>query len=225
MLLLLPILLRLGFWQLERAEEKQLLLESYEEQQKLPQQQWPPIAVRTETHYQPISVSGQFEPRHVWLLDNQSRQGQVGYEVIMPFVIDNGDNEKSEILLVNRGWVKAPAERSTLPVIETPTKTIQLTGYLHQPSLNAIFQATKNDYAEDWPRRVLNINSAIASQQLKEDFYPTVLRLLSDSEAAFITEWKVANTQPEKHKGYAIQWFSMTIILIVLYVYAIYKKD
>lgn len=221
-LLLLPLLLRLGFWQLDRAEEKQLLLESHWQQQELPSQPWPLQSVRKETHYQPINVKGRFDTTHYWLLDNQSREGQVGYEVIMPLIIESNNNEK---LLVNRGWVKAPADRSQLPEIQTPLEFIELTGYLHQPSANAIFSATDNDYAANWPRRVLNINSDIASTQLQENFYPTVLRLLSHSKAAFVTDWKVSNTQPEKHRGYAIQWFSMATILVVLYLYAIYKKD
>lgn len=212
------IFLRLGVWQLARADEKQALLAVYQQQQQMPAQTLTFYAGELE-QYQRIQAYGSFDEQRYWLLDNQSRDGQVGYEVIMPFVV--GD----KILLVNRGWVVGPPTRDTLPDISTSIESMMVTGYLVNPPTNAIFKQTESDWLETWPKRVLHIDTDIVSSQLGLPVYPLVLRLDDESPQSLFTQWPVVSTQPEKHEAYAVQWFAMACVLLIVYSAIIFRKE
>ena len=49
--------------------------------------------------YMPVQMSGRFLPDAYFLLDNQMRGGQVGYEVLDVLQLNSGGS-----VLVNRGW-------------------------------------------------------------------------------------------------------------------------
>ena len=114
-LLVLPLLLVLGFWQLERATEKREMLVEFQRQQTLPPQSVNQLSLMEFDglpDYQRISAEGVFDNDHLWLIDNKTRSGQVGYELVQPFSIMGGP-----LVLVNRGWVKAGRLRSELPEV------------------------------------------------------------------------------------------------------------
>ncbi len=218
-LLFLPLLLRLGYWQLERAEEKQQLLTVYQQQRNLPAQKFSLSSTKKIADYQSIVLEGEYLHQYYWLLDNKPRSGKVGYEVIMPLKVEGG------IVLINRGWVVAPRLRGELPEITTPTETVKIQGYFYQASKNAIFVNTESDWLEQWPKRVLQLSVATAEQNINSAIYEKILRISSHSDGAFITDWPVINTLPEKHQGYAVQWFAMAIALLLLYLWALYKRE
>lgn len=221
-LVFLPLLLRLGVWQLERAEEKQALLTVYQQQQQLPAIPFADIKIKGGVSYQKVIVEGRYNPTKYWLLDNRSRNGRVGYEVVMPFVTQNS------MIFVNRGWVQAPARRELLPDITTPTDTIVLKGYFHRPSENAVVKHNISDLALEWPKRVLQLDPISMHKNLADDnkvlASNTVLRLDENTLSALLTEWPIINTRPEKHQAYAVQWFAMALTLFLLYVWCLTRK-
>ena len=84
-LLLLILLVGLGFWQLERARQKQVLLDQYEGQGEAAIQIDGAALNSTEgLAYRPAQVTGQFDRRHQFLLDNRVYEGVPGYQVLTP---------------------------------------------------------------------------------------------------------------------------------------------
>jgi surfeit locus 1 family protein len=227
-LLFLPLLLKLGFWQADRAEEKQQLLAVYQQQQNLPAQNFTALEDNSlDLSYRPVIITGTYDKGSYWLLDNQPRRGKVGYEVVMPLQVEMqvGSQQIKQTILVNRGWVKAPRLRSELPNIETPLEQLTIEGYFYTPSQNAIFRdVDDNDTSDVWPKRVLSLSIQQAEKKLSTTVYPQILRINDESISAFITDWPVINTLPEKHYGYSVQWFSLALALVFLYVWAIVKK-
>jgi surfeit locus 1 family protein len=229
-LLFMPLLLRLGFWQAERAEEKQQLLAVYQQQRNLPAQNFAELLNNNiDVSYRPIIIAGTYDANSYWLLDNQPRQGKVGYEVIMPLQVDIKVDSQliKSTILVNRGWIKASRLRSDLPIIDTPSDSITIKGYFYTPSKNAIFsniESNSSDLSQVWPKRVLALTTQQAEKVLATTVYPQVLRINDQSPSALITDWPVINTLPEKHYGYSVQWFAMALALFFLYVWAIVKK-
>lgn len=217
-LFFLPVLLSLGFWQLDRAEQKRELLAVYQQQKNLPALSLKNAAKNSDIPYQKVIVEGQYNNKQYWLLDNRSREGKAGYEVVMPFW------DGQQWLLVNRGWVMAPTKRNELPVLEARWQVEQLQGYLHPPPENAIIKSMLSDWSEPWPQRVLHINMAQVEEQLGAPVFPKVLRIEYDSPSAFFAYWPVVNTLPEKHTGYAVQWFAMATVLLMLYGWVIKKS-
>jgi cytochrome oxidase assembly protein ShyY1 len=39
-----------------------------------------------------------------------------------------------------------------------------------------------------------------------------------DVSGGFVREWPVVNMQPAKHTSYALQWFGLTLVLVVVYI-------
>ena len=220
-LLFLPLLVRLGYWQLDRAVDKEQLLAVYQQQQNLPAENFEQLILEqhSDIHYRPAILNGIYDQDRYWLLDNQPRQGKVGYEVIMPL------NVSGQWVLVNRGWVQASRLRSELPIFDTPSGRVVLQGYFHIPSKNAVMSQTNSDLTQEWPKRVIELNVAKIEQALGDAVYSKVLRIDSDNPGALITDWPMINTSPEKHYGYAMQWFLMALALVFLYAWAIVKTD
>lgn len=216
-ILLLPLLLRLGFWQLERADEKTQLLAEYQQQRNLPAQLFSDDGGKI-AEYQSVIVKGTYNSKYYWLLDNKPRSGKVGYEVVMPFWTGK------QWVLVNRGWVVAPVLRSELPVIHTPKEMVEIQGYFYQEAKNAIIKNTGSDHSAAWPKRVLQLDAKQIEYDLQSAVYPKVLRIHDGEDSAFITEWPLISTLPEKHSAYAVQWFAMALTLSILYGWALFKR-
>lgn len=208
-LLLLPVLLRLGFWQLDRAEQKQVLVESINQLQAMP-------IVSLENllqgdmnlQYRQVSVQGEFMPERYWLVDNRVHLGKVGYEVIAPFVLTD-----HKIILINRGWIAAPARRSELPSVAMPAGAVELRGRLTRPSDNRMVRTLEVN--QQWPKRIQQLLLPQAEDELKAELLPWVLQLSAESPYALVMKWRDVNVSPAKHQGYAVQWFSMSLALFI----------
>src|SRR5690606_42085213 len=68
--------------------------------------------------------SGSCQAERQWLLDNRTYRGRVGYEVVSLFRLESG----AGALLVNRGWIAAPARREMLPEVPVPQGLQRLEG-------------------------------------------------------------------------------------------------
>ncbi|HKK56602.1 SURF1 family protein [Marinobacter sp.] len=213
--LFLPLLLVLGFWQLDRAEEKQAMLEQW--QKHSDSLDW---SVQTKTGLeagQPVTVSGQYGER-TWLLDNRTRDGAAGYEVLTLFRPVQG-----RPLVVNRGWVLAPRRRDELPAITTPREVVVVSGRLSEYPEPPVLMA-KPTAETGWPRRV----QALKAEQVEAlglSVPAFVLRLDGrDQPGAYRADWAPDYMGPQTHYGYATQWFSLALALVILTAVASYRK-
>lgn len=211
--LMFPILLSLGFWQLDRANKKQTILDEWHAQQAIAPVEIEKLNVQQQGP-QSVSVKGRFDGERYWLLENKFYNGVLGYQVVMAFRTAGG-----ELLAVNRGWVKADAYRDTLPEFTTPENETQIQGYLSQPSDFKLLSDTDVD-SDTWPIRLLELNFDLLGTQYGETFFPAVLRINEVSPAALLVNWQPVNMLPQKHKAYAVQWFFMAIVLAVLWLVA-----
>ena len=107
-LLLVFIFSNLGLWQYHRAEQKRLLIQAYAER---PRQQ--AIAFSTlfnekaDGRFYAIRLKGHFDNQHQLFLDNKTMDGQIGYEVYTPFLVEG----TQKAILIDRGWLPADRDR------------------------------------------------------------------------------------------------------------------
>ena len=215
-LLALPLLSSLGFWQLERAEQKRALLSEFTLQQTQP-----PLSINGMTlaelgklpDYQRVSADGQFDNKHIWLIDNKTRQSKVGYEVVQLFKVQDGSS-----VLVNRGWIQGMRLRTDLPDIETLEGTVTL--FANAKTMTNYRLLNSEHESTGWPRVILQVEVATAKQALNVKVAEKLLYLDGQSPAALVGDWKTINIQPEKHTGYAVQWFAMAIALVIWFCFA-----
>lgn len=216
-LLLLPLLVSLGFWQLHRAQEKQTIQEEYQQQQALPPVDFDRAGM-DEGNFRRVRVTGKFVVDRYWLLENKIQNGRLGYHVIMPFDIDDRAQEDKQIV-VNRGWVEAKTYRDDLPDFSTPQDRVALTGMLVMPSSSPFIDESQSQL-NGWPHRLLELDLDVMQQQSGRTLFSKVLQLDADSPGALMVNWQPINMTPEKHRAYAVQWFVLALALVILFLFA-----
>lgn len=210
------LLCKLGFWQLERAEEKRIWLTEFENLHPLPLSQLQTAidqAQLSTVNGRQFQLEGKVISQYTAYLDNRVFQGQTGYKVIAPVQIDALD----AWLLVDFGWVKGPRSRASLPDFNLPD-SVALTGLIKSTNLGQ-FMLADNQLTSQWPQRVQ------AVEQLLTHAWPkTVLPLLvyaNDQQVSGLVQtYKPVVMKPEKHQAYAVQWFLLALASIVIFLFA-----
>ena len=200
----LALLLSLGFWQVERARQKETLLSLASSKDKEPQliQQAPPDW--NTLNYQSVRLQGQWLPEQSFLLDNRVYEHQVGYELLTPLRLRDGS-----LVMVNRGWL--PREGASA-ALARPSELA--TGVLYLPSRGfSIGDAITA--GSEWPVVSLYLDLDAFSVRLQHALQPVVLVLDKADGNALIPIWKPVTFGPERHWGYAAQWFGLALVLMI----------
>lgn len=207
--LLLPLLLYLGNWQLERAVQKEELLKAWNDDSIL-LTSLSQLNSLADKNLFPARLEGGILQGKWLLLDNRTRGGHAGYELIgflqMP--------TEHSLLPVNLGWLKASPDRSQLPEIQLPELPDYFSGRMHrvQPS----FVLAQDTWTPGWPLRVQTLDVERLQSLVHRPVLPWVLEVVEPVDTRLNTDWPVAALKPERHLGYAVQWFAMALALAVL---------
>lgn len=215
-LLLLPLLTGLGFWQLERADWKQALVDSHAERAEMPPLVLGMLDAFDESlQYRQVTVRGVYDTEHQLLLDNRTLQGHAGYHVLTPLQIASTDR----VVLVNRGWVPVGQNRAQLPALPGPTGTVVVRAMLKLPPEKLFRLADVDEVHGGWPKVVQQVKMSDLEQRLGHPLLPVLLLLNSQEEHGFVRDWKpVYGTTPDKHRAYAAQWFTLAAVLLMIYI-------
>lgn len=217
--ILLPVTVSLGFWQLDRAAQKQAIQAT---QARLATQSarsfdYTGAAVTEKEvpqNFQPLKVEGRYRPE-VFLLDNRIRDGRVGYEVLNMF-----ESRAGGLMLVNRGWIAAPRLRNQFPKIAIPEGSVSIEGFFYKPDgAIPVYGENNLDHLQaEWPKRIQGLDwAAISNLVADEKLLTREFRLKSTSvTGALRPDWRISEMSPEKHLGYAVQWFGLSLALLVL---------
>lgn len=221
--LLLPFLVTLGFWQLDRAGEKRILAERHLARQALPALDLEALeaalgdqdASNSSLADRQIAFTGSFINDHYILLDNRLREGRFGYELIA--LVDAG----SKRLPVNLGWVQGDPARRSLPEITLPSTPQLISGRVYLPLGDAYLLADQAPL-EALPAVIQAFEgsemAAALSKMLQQEVLPLQVRIDQAHPLAQRADWPVVNQSPEKHTGYAVQWFTMAAVLFIAFV-------
>ena len=125
-LLLMPGLVSLGFWQLQRGEEKRQLLASFEALRQAEPIGLEQLEPMRDPAYRRVHLRGHFDPEHSLLLDSRIRDGHAGVELLQPFY----DQASGLWVLLNRGWLPWP-DRRTPVQFDTPDGVLQLNAWIY----------------------------------------------------------------------------------------------
>ena len=222
-LTLFVLLLRLGFWQLDRATQKQEIAAEYASRRTAPvidlaQLDEPdPDRIR----WRRVNASGRYTAPDV-LLDNRTRFGQVGVDVLSPFTLANGTT-----VLVERGWIAAGSARETLPAFTTPTAPTEIDGYAGPPVFSGLRLSAAADTVEKLRPDLLRVQridlDALASQ-VGVSLEPFIVYLDAAASNGFDRRRPVPGDGSARHQAYATQWFLMAAILVIIMTGLIYRK-
>jgi len=215
----LTILLFLGFWQLDRAEEKRIFL--------LKEQSVDPAVITLHAvnevdaeslRYRKVTISGHYDSDHQFLLDNQILDGQVGYFVMTPFIFDDYQQGQYKAVLVNRGWIPLNKDRRILPDLMIDSTKTNLSGRINGfPSVGIRLKGAEIP-TQGWPSVAQLVDINILSGKVGYPLLPVQVELNAGAENGYKRHWRKQKIMPpEKHIAYAVQWFGLAITLTILF--------
>jgi surfeit locus 1 family protein len=204
----------LGIWQIERAANKEGLLQDFNSEQESP----PTRLTSQSPNWSRVFVDGVFDSSRQILIDNQIHKGKVGYKIFTPFRFDD-----NKIVLVDRGWIAQGKSRSDLPQLNVLEKKSRIIGTVTSPEQGVL--AGSELLTNEWPRVSQTKAVEVIASAFKEPILDIVLVL--DPGSSQITEFiqiKPFAITPVKHYGYAMQWFTMSIVLLGMFLYALKRE-
>lgn len=214
--LMLPVVVSLGFWQLERAALKHGYEARYfERMAEVPR----PMPLHLEDGaFLRVSLLGVYDPVRYFLVDNQIHAGRPGYWVVAVFRADDG-----RTWLVNRGWIAAPALREDLPQVSVPNGQVRVTGVLW-PDTGLVPLLAEDRWESAWPKRVQRMDTARMAEVAGASAAMEV-RLESREPGVLVPAALGHDFKAETHEGYAAQWFGLAVVLVVGYIVFGFKRN
>ena len=215
-LLLLPLMTGLGLWQLERADWKQALVDTNEGRSRLsPIALRPGVEISDEVQYRRVFARGYYDMEHQLLLDNKTYQGHTGYHVLTPLRLAESD----AVVLVNRGWVPLGKSRAELPELSGTDGEVLVDAIIKLPPMKLFRLADVDEANAGWPKVVQQVEMGELEQLLGVTLEPLTLLLDKDDGFGFIRDWKaVYGVTVDKHRAYAVQWFTLAAVLLLIYI-------
>ncbi len=210
-----PTLISLGFWQLDRAEEKRQIetnvnAATYKTPLSLNNSISEDLIAEV---YRPATMEGRFDNKRQYLWDNKTHQGRPGYHVLTPFILEGTDTG----VMVNRGWVQMLGRRDLVPDTSVEAERITISGVIKNPS-NTIQLADRLDQkGADYPHVFQAFEPDVFASELGLEILPVMIELSPDEKYGYVREWKPYFGKIEKHNGYALQWFLMALITLFLF--------
>ena len=215
-IIFVPITISLGLWQIERANEKKVIISNYD---KLLVST--PIALQKEQpleNWQPIETVGAYQDLVIYE-DNAINSGKAGFKVYHLF--QNGDGT---FIFVHRGFIERNLIKNNLPRVDTPVGKKNILGTTLFKQNNTF---VKNIEESDI-RIIQEFNTSVLIERfpiLKDRYlHPFLFNLDVRDADKFQPIEKPVNMTASKHIGYAIQWFGLCAALIILTIYAYRRK-
>jgi surfeit locus 1 family protein len=165
---------------------------------------------------QPLSLRGEFLPRFTVYLDNKVHRGRPGYQVLQPLRLADGRH-----VLVNRGWIAGTGDRRSLPALRTPTGSVALDGIRLERLPHAFEPSGAPRQGQVWQNATVAEFAAWSGLALE----PWVLEQHSTLDDGLVRDWTTAGAGAEKNDSYALQWYSLSALCLVLLVALNLKHD
>ncbi|MFW1677273.1 SURF1 family protein [Pontibacter sp. JAM-7] len=213
----LPVLIGLGCWQLQRATEKQQLIDSM--QQAEPMAFLPPLQTLSSGQYQPVRLTGLLDPQRYFLLDNRTRDGKVGYEIIGVFQ----PRQEALLVLVNLGWLVAPVSRDNLPQVVLPREEVEISMLVKATDKQLLL--AEDHWSEGWPKRIQTLDFNLVQRFVSQPLWQAEARAQAPVVSELDIRWNLNLVPPERHLGYAVQWFALALALLVLLVVSWFRMQ
>ena len=212
----MPVLLALGSWQLQRADEKQRLFAQIQQNSEAKILGYADLdnVNSTTLRYKQIQLTGHYDQSHQFLLDNQINEGKAGYFVMTPFIVQ----VDKPIILINRGWIPlVNKDRRLLPDLPVQEKMTTITGRINSFPSIGIKLSGIDIVSDSWPSIIQIINHETLGKKLNQAVLPFQIELDKNQPDGFKRDWQALTImKPEQHHAYAFQWFALAFTLTVL---------
>jgi surfeit locus 1 family protein len=171
--------------------------------------------------FQRVSVVGQLDAEHQFLLDNRSYEGRPGYEVLTPLHRPNG-----RVVLIDRGWVPFTGSRQQLPAIALkPRGVVTVIGRVDDLPSPGLASGRAAPSAEaSWPKVTTFPSMAQLSTALGIALESRIVLMDPHEEEGYVRDWHPPGMEPIRHWSYAVQWWAFGVLAVVLWVVLSLRK-
>lgn len=235
-LICIPLFIKFGLWQYHKAQQKMAIQTAYNLAKTDDALMFPlnMSKISASNHYvlnvadwnyKKVKVTGEYEPKFQFLLDNQVEGNRVGYHVITPLKIDQSE----QYVLVNRGWILGKDTHTELPKFDTPTGKQTVIGQIWVPSKKIFTLEAKADTSIDTMSQITPVwqNMNMNSYQHSVPFVVSDLAIKLDQASdagGFVRNWQVPVERIATNIGYAYQWFGFALATLLIYIYMSVSK-
>lgn len=206
--------LALGRWQLSRAAQKVALQASMEAKSTMSILDGRVLVAHADPAlelHRRVVLRGQWIPERTVFLDNRPMNGRTGLYVVTPMRLEGS----AAVVLVQRGWVARDfMDRSRLPTIETPAGVREIVGRIAPPPAK-LYELSGSDTG--LIRQ--NIDLAGFAVETGLALLPVSVQQTGAAGDAMLRDWPRPAVGVEKHYGYAFQWFALSSLIAILYVW------
>lgn len=204
----------LGNWQAGRADEKRALGAQLDQGFKAPPLEIPAAEIDSRSYVMKhVAARGRLVDERTIYLDNKLRRGRPGYEVVTPLRLDGTH------VLVNRGWVPAGKSREVLPQVPAPGGEVRVEGLALARIPHAL------ELGPSAPGKVRqNIDLPAFERETGLRLQPIVIEQHSPAPDGLLREWPRPDVGIEKHESYALQWYSLGGLAVVLFVVLSFRR-
>lgn len=209
-------LLSLGFWQLDRADEKRAIERAIVVAQSEPAQRISNANELLKKEYYQVLLTGYYDNDKQFIYDNQIVNSTAGYYVLTPFIFNN-----TTAILVNRGFVPWYGNRERLADIKISNAIATIQVKLIKPKKR--IKLKQQDTGVTFPILIQSLNIEQLSQLSGHQIVPMLAQLDVEAENGFYRKWKPFYGSIDKHLGYALQWFLMALALVIIGIYLLIK--
>ncbi|MEI7036758.1 SURF1 family protein [Fulvimonas yonginensis] len=211
------LFVRLGVWQLHRADYKEALLRRYAAAAEAP-----PVPLRQVAATPPqdafprVAVEGRYLADRVYLLDNPRHDARGGVEAYVPLALP-GD---ARLLLVDLGFLPGSGDERTPQLPPLPQGELRLHGlYLPPPGTGLELGGDALASQTRWPKTSIYLDLAQVAKDLGRPLYPRVLALDADPAAVYQRAhmFDFSAMPPARHRAYAFQWFGFAVAVLAIF--------
>jgi surfeit locus 1 family protein len=208
---------RLGGWQLSRAAQKTALNAEIEKQAGHPALQRANEVPADEAtaralHHRRVALRGRWSAAHTVYLDNRQMNGKPGLFVVTPLVLADG-----RAVLVQRGWQPRDfLDRARVAAAPTPEGEVEVAGRLAPPPAR-LFEF--DGPASGVIRQNLDVSAFAGETGLKVLPVSVLQQEPVQPPDGLLREWPSPLVGVDRHHGYAFQWFGLSALIVVLYVW------
>lgn len=211
----------LGFWQLDRAAQKEAAHTATQARALLPVLGGADMAGQGDARalaalvQRPVALQGQWLPQYTVFLDNRQMHARPGFFVLTPLQLAG----RPEVVLVQRGWVARNfQQRTQLPAIETPSGTIEVLGRVALPP-SKLFEFAGAPPVQGSSRIRQNLDLPAFRAETGLPLSDATVLQTGDASEGLQRDWPATHTGVEKNYGYAFQWFGLSSLIAILYVW------
>lgn len=210
----IAVTLSLGRWQIGRAAQKLAINAEIQQRAQLAPLSGSDLAAAQDPAalwHRPVRLAGRWRPEHTVFLDNRQMTGRSGFYVLTPLQLEGG----AAVVLVQRGWVPRNfLDRSLLPPVVTPAGRVQIQGRIAPPpsALYELGAASSGTIRQNLPLESFRRETGLA-------LLPLAVLQTDPASEGLLRDWPAIVAGVDKHHGYAFQWFGLSALITLLYVW------